>query len=79
MDGDQGELEEFLVKVDRDGSGSIEWTEFLDFMANQLRRATTEDRSYCLQWTGALLSSNLSSGSQGCWRGLKLWTGMVMV
>ena len=48
MDGDQGELEEFLVEVDRDGSGSIEWTEFLDFMANQLRRSTTGDRSYCL-------------------------------
>ena len=62
IEGDQGELEEFLVRVDSDGSGSIEWTEFLDFMASQLRGATTEDRCCCL-WP--LVQTFLPPGKQG--------------
>ena len=65
IDGDQGELEEFLVRVDSDGSGSIEWTEFLDFMASQLRGATTEDKCCCLQAAGSNIPPQGSRVEEG--------------
>ena len=39
----QEELATFLADIDRDGSGTIEWGEFLELMVGQLRGSTARD------------------------------------
>jgi len=45
----EAELRDFLTEVDSDGSGTIEWNEFLDLMVRQLKGATRDQREQGLR------------------------------
>jgi len=45
----EAELRDFLVEVDSDGSGTIEWEEFLALMVRQLKGATEVEREQGLR------------------------------
>jgi len=45
----EAELRDFLTEVDSDGSGTIEWNEFLSLMVRQLKGATRDEREQGLR------------------------------
>jgi len=45
----EAELRDFLNEVDSDGSGTIEWNEFLALMVRQLKGATRDEREQGLR------------------------------